>query len=607
MTVRWRLGVLAVQLVALGLGTYLVEGAPFSGTTWFLAGLLAVAINPQLLEPYYPRPGDVLANSILALGLYLGATRNVIPEVWDAFAVALIFYVCLSLAALALGAGRSEGRLAGIGRTATIVSRVATSRIVYSIVFFLALVEDFPLGSSDFRNLAITWAFIVVMGRVNWERAWSSAAGDPSPITVEDLAGPSTLFIAGADIPEQGSGVTLRGRNIETEATVVTRIRRARDEWGQVFVADRAAGETLLTGSTLSISKLETTSELIGSVAKGSSDQQLRFMAIRALEVAQVVAVQSHSKAHPILYQVSSATIDEKSIKGGSHLVTSVTAEQIGTFDPRTLRLLRHRWVPPPGAAVTSATAITEIEAASPPDHWLELGKVIGTQLPVFLDLNEACTGHLAVLGMTKMGKTTLALRLVKALADTRRAVILDQTGEYVGRHGLAPYDPADPWSEPGVSVKETVVGEVGPDVAKEFFERVVEAAATEYVKGDPTPRTIVMEEAHQFVPEPAGLSFNTPGRDSSYALGVLVMQIRKYGLSMILISQRTAVVAKSALSQCENVIAFRSVDQTGLDYLEQIAGSEVRRILPTLRQGEALVLGPAFSSESPVALTVAR
>ena len=75
----------------------------------------------------------------------------------------------------------------------------------------------------------------------------------------------------------------------------------------------------------------------------------------------------------------------------------------------------------------------------------------------------------------------------------------------------------------------------------------------------------------------------------------------------MILISQRTAVVAKSALSQCENVIAFRSVDQTGLDYLEQIAGSEVRRILPTLRQGEALVLGPAFSSESPVALTVAR
>lgn len=607
MTVRWRLAVLAVQLVALGLGTYLVERSPFSGGTWFLAGLLAVAINPQLLEPYYSRPGDVLANSVLALGLYAGTTRSVLPGVWDAFAVALIFFGFLSLAALGLGAGRTEGRLAGLGKTATIISRVATSRIIYSIIFFLALVEDFPLGSNEFRNLAITWALIVVLGRVNWQAAWSSAAGGPAYVTVEGLAGPSTLFVVGADIPEPGSGVTLRGSKVVTEATVVTRIRRARDEWGQLFVADRSAGETLLTGSTLSISKLETPSDLIGSVAKGSSDRQLRFVAIRPLEVAQVVAVQSHSEAQSILYQVSSATIDEKSIKGGSHLVTSVTAEQIGTFDRETLRLLRHRWVPPPGAAVRSAPGITEIQAGSPPDHWLEVGKVIGTQLPVFLDLHEACTGHLAILGMTKMGKTTLTLRLVHALANTRRTVILDQTGEYVGKHGLTPYDLADSWTEPGISVKETIAGEVGPDVARDFFDRVVEAATSEYVQGDSTPRTIVIEEAHQFVPEPSGLSFNTPGRDSSYALGVLVMQIRKYGLSMILISQRTAVVAKSALSQCENVIAFRSVDQTGLDYLEQIAGSEVRRLLPALRQGEALVFGPAFSNESPVALTVTR
>jgi len=83
-------------------------------------------------------------------------------------------------------------------------------------------------------------------------------------------------------------------------------------------------------------------------------------------------------------------------------------------------------------------------------------------------------------------------------------------------------------------------------------------------------------------------------------------MQIRKYGVSVFLISQRTAVVAKSALSQCENLIAFRSVDQTGLDYLEAVAGADIRYLLPQLRQGEALVFGPAVSADGAVAIDVA-
>jgi DNA helicase HerA-like ATPase len=127
--------------------------------------------------------------------------------------------------------------------------------------------------------------------------------------------------------------------------------------------------------------------------------------------------------------------------------------------------------------------------------------------------------------------------------------------------------------------------------------------ASEEYKSGTPAPRSIIIDEAHQFIPEPAGLGFGVPGRDASISIGLLMMQIRKYGLSIVLISQRTAVVAKSALSQCENLIAFRSVDQTGLDYLEAIAGNDVRGFLPQLNQGEALVFGPAISTDSPVGI----
>jgi DNA helicase HerA-like ATPase len=138
----------------------------------------------------------------------------------------------------------------------------------------------------------------------------------------------------------------------------------------------------------------------------------------------------------------------------------------------------------------------------------------------------------------------------------------------------------------------------VAADKALAFLEFLINKAVNEYKAGTPFSRVIIIDEAHQFIPEPAGLGFSAPGRDSSFKIGLLMMQIRKYGISVILISQRTAVVAKSALSQCENLICFRSVDQTGLD---------IRSMLPQLRQGEALVFGPAISSDSPVAIQVSR
>lgn len=44
-------------------------------------------------------------------------------------------------------------------------------------------------------------------------------------------------------------------------------------------------------------------------------------------------------------------------------------------------------------------------------------------------------------------------------------------------------------------------------------------------------------------------------------------------------------------------------MDQTGLDYLESFLGSEFKSLLPSLNQGEAVVFGPAISSNTGVAI----
>jgi hypothetical protein len=137
-------------------------------------------------------------------------------------------------------------------------------------------------------------------------------------------------------------------------------------------------------------------------------------------------------------------------------------------------------------------------------------------------------------------------------------------------------------------------------------FKHFANSGFKEFEAGeDPFNRILLIDEAHQFVPEPAVLGFGVPGRESAITFGMQMMQVRKYGVCVILISQRTAVVAKSALSQCENVIAFKCVDQTGLEYLESLVGRDHRDLLPALEQGEALVFGPAFSSDMAVAIDV--
>jgi hypothetical protein len=600
MRARWRLGILVVELLLLTAGTWLAVGQVVPAKVWYASGLLSVVVNPLLLERFYPRPYDVIGNSILGTLLAVWSPREVAEPGWIALLAFLGISAIFAAVALIFGANRDDPP--GFARSARTLSTYATSTVIYSGVFWLSLLEEFSIRSESFWTLGVTWALIVLIGSVNWEQVWSSVAGTSGPGHAQALLGPATLLITAADLPDPGTPVRLEARGMSSAGTVVTRIRRLRDAWGQVHVTEAVDAARLLRASPLRIvEEAHEGHRIVGSVGPGSTERRLSFSPATPLEVGTVVAVRMNGA--PVMYQLESARIDEMKVRGGSHLVVSAVGNQIGRFNSATKRLDVHRWIPEAGAPVLGSVPELDSTAAATPSNALRLGRVIGTNVPVFLDLDLACEGHIVILGMTKMGKTSLAMRLANALEATRGVVILDQTGEYRA-HRSVPAHILGQWN-PGVSVHEPAQGAVGPDFARAFVQATAEAAAAEYEVGSPTPRSIMFEEAHQFIPEPAGLSFSTPGRDSAYQLGVDIMQLRKYGISMTLISQRTAVVAKSALSQCETMIAFRSVDQTGLDYLEQIAGGGVRNLLPTLRQGEALVLGTAISSDRPVAIAV--
>lgn len=602
MGLRSRLAVLLWQMLILLWATYIAIGSAYTQELWFIAGLLAVVINPQLLEPFYPRPADVIANTLVFLFLFAVSSHPTTELGWKIAAGALAIAGILALFGFLFRDSVSY-RLSAFANAARTISQLATAQSIYSIVFILALVEFSPDLEKSFWVMMSAWLGIMVLGNTNWERI--ARYSPVSVFDVEGFVGPSTLNVRGPALPRQGALVEVRSQRDTETGVMIRRIARKQDVWGQIHVANLDACESLLKARSVVVRVIDESASCVGTVDVGSNDVSLTFIATRPLAVGQVVGVPHERLASNVLYQLVSANVESTEVKGGSHLFERAKGAQLGVFNRDNLHFTRLPWTSRAGSPVVTELDDQDLHNLATPEEYELLGHVIGTDYPIFLDILAASTGHLAILGMTKMGKSTLTERLARRMAQTRNVTILDLTGEYVSKKRLPKYDKDTELNVPGVSVYEPLPGQVPAERAESFLKYLMDQAEPEYQTGDPFPRTVIIDEAHQFIPEPAGLGFNAPGRDSSFRIGLMLMQVRKFGISVILISQRTAVVAKSALSQCENLVAFRSVDQTGLDYLESLAGGDVRLILPRLDQGEALVFGPAVTSDLPVAVKV--
>lgn len=602
MGIRWRVAVVALQLVLLLASTYLLTGSPVSASAWFSAGMLSVVLNPQLTEPFFTRPVDVLAHSIVGIFFFLVADRSAAPLGWGFWLIFMATAGLLSVAAILAGSARPDREASRIGRAAASLTRKASSRWIYSGVFLLSVLGEYPTTTTTFWYLTALWLLVLFIGALNWQALFGTLSGKTDQAASEGTIGPTRLLVSAPQLPPAGTQVKVESARHSAEGLLINRIARESDVWGEVLLESPAMCEQLSRAGMLTVTRANTGTEQsgVGVVLEGSTDDRLQFLAAVPLEVGRVVTV-SADGAH-VLYQIRWAEIERSSVRGGAHDIVRAFAAQLGRFDSASGRIVRYRWVPTPGAFVQVSAAAVEEPSQKP---GFKLGDLIGTAVPVYLDLDAACEGHVAILGMTRMGKTTLAARLASELSKTRRVTVVDITGEWISKRGFKPYSGAADDDGPGISVWEPKAGSVAADQAVEYLSELANRGYKEYKAGAVVPRVLLIDEAHQFVPEPALLGFGGAGREAAQKFGTHMMQVRKYGITIILISQRTAVVAKSALSQCETLLAFKSVDQTGLEFLEAVLGSDAKKALPALRHAEALVFGPAVTTDATAAIRV--
>jgi len=126
-----------------------------------------------------------------------------------------------------------------------------------------------------------------------------------------------------------------------------------------------------------------------------------------------------------------------------------------------------------------------------------------------------------------------------------------------------------------------------------EFLQRIDK---TDIYKGKEVrgkfPVVLVLEEAHNYIPNPKKEDEASVSRE---VFERIAREGRKYGLSLIISSQRPSELSRTVLSQCNSYIVHRIQNPEDQEYIKKLLPSishDLLKQLPVLGQGIALIFG---------------
>ncbi len=131
------------------------------------------------------------------------------------------------------------------------------------------------------------------------------------------------------------------------------------------------------------------------------------------------------------------------------------------------------------------------------------------------------------------------------------------------------------------------------------YFYKVLRSKAGEAVNTD-APILLVYEEAHKYVPNSDLAKF----RASKLSIERIAKEGRKYGVTLLLSSQRPSEISETIFSQCSNFLAMRLTNPSDQSYVARLLPDTLGNLcdkLPTLSAGEALLIGEAVVMPSLV------
>lgn len=393
--------------------------------------------------------------------------------------------------------------------------------------------------------------------------------------------------------------------------------------------------------------------QIVGIVVEGSVIEKIRFSYNSRVEITNGQLVELYNGKHKVIYQVIQGTTKVELLenKNESGLIIG-EAIQLGEWNAENEQFEQYGWVPNINTPIFIASNIQEIKEK---DNEYKIGVIPNTNYPIIIDKELAVTHHTAILGVTGCGKSVFTRNLIKNIAtENTKVIIVDLTGEYKTRFNDIASIVDDKNSENAFQAIETIASEKAkfprdqnkktiqdnedtikkafynsiktflesdkslsifeiPDITnnsdildytKLFFWNLFKTAKTMNNFGKRV--CVVLEEAHTIIPELSTMGVSDfASKATVNSIAQIALQGRKYNIGFIVIAQRTANVSKTVLTQCNSIIAFKSLDKTSCDFLSNYMGQEFINILPSLKFRTAIAVGKAFKSTIPMIFEV--
>jgi hypothetical protein len=409
---------------------------PSSGSRgiWLLAALLGLLLGKLLVEPFYTRPVEAMANAIAVLV----ATAYVDPSDFaisvelasGGKALLLAYGVLVALASVFAIALKDLPAARQWGEVASDTARsLGRTPVIYSVLYFASVYATFGDSAERVFVLLLAWAVVALAQPVESALAFARRlAGSKQPKSVGvviALEDPRTVLVRLPDGPfvEMGRTVALGSSG---KPGKIADLSEVLDEpVARVYLETRGGFEV---GTSATVAQIGDAAPIVGYVAEHTDLEQvtLRCPSNTELDLRLGRLVRIPFVEIPVLFQVFSAEIIALSEFEIDRRLVEVSARKLGTWNTATTRFERVEWLPEPGSP--AELMVEEAPSFEP----TMVGHVPMTKYGVGIDIHAAVTHNTAVLGILGIGKTFLAWELVhRMLVGSIKVVVLDITGKY--------------------------------------------------------------------------------------------------------------------------------------------------------------------------------
>lgn len=625
---------------------YLHSGSLFPSADikdlWFYSGLFMVLFSILFIEPYYTSPKNVIANTVPLLLVFLSIKSSFVNQSFWFWAIIIITNILLASIVSLVLEDKNKSPSHVKNKISEFLKNIAVyigrGRVLYSLIFFYFLLSYHSVQDVYTLILFIFWFLIIAIDPKHIHNNLFLQSMKKNDDQIGEIFGVQSKKIFLAKLFDDRKSIkkfdlikfkySMQDANdLVISGIVFDTYLLNQEKWAKILqlkdpekVVDDLDKNIVYKISERTkiqnLSRQMKINDFVGIVIEGSTIGKIKFEYSKKtddLQEGDLLELKVGNKR--LFYQVVSGITEKEKLEARNETgFINGEAIQLGEWCDDRLSFNKFGWVPSINTSVFKADTSNII--VSPFEYPLyKLGTIPGTSLPSVIDLNEAISHHIALIGVTGSGKTFLAQQIIEKMLHDTKVICIDFTGEWKKRldsskQQIISKDDVETYLDGGdkkVGVFELPALSNTTDVLKEtqsFLEKVFAYAKKRYDADNPVKVALVLEEAHTITPETSFLG-DMGDYSSNKALVNKMTQValqgRKYGVGLLVIAQRTANVSKTVLTQCNTVICFQAFDETSFTFLGNYVGKEMVQTLPNLKRYHAVVAGKAIKSNMPM------